>query len=141
MTGCGLNSNPPDYVMEFVAYKEGDGLIIDFVLADASGMPTTADGQVALSSVEATYKPEKQLKTLFNTSFWVWSESGCAGKTMLHAAGPLLSRSSTFRATTYCAGASRTARALKCAFPHSIFARSLSRRSSANSPLFVSTTK
>ena len=49
--------------------------------------------------------------------------------------------SSTVRTTMYPAGLSHTARALKCALPHSIFASSLSRRSSVNSPLFVSTTK
>ena len=49
--------------------------------------------------------------------------------------------SSRLRATTYLAGLSRTARALKCALPHSLFAFSLSRRSSVKSPLFVSTTK
>ena len=69
VAGCGLNSNPPDYVKEFVAYKEGDGLVIYFVLADASGAPTTADGKVAMSIVEETYTPGKQVKTLFNTSF------------------------------------------------------------------------
>ena len=41
--------------------------------------------------------------------------------------------SSTVRATMYLAGLSRTARALKCALPHSIFASSLSRRSSVKS--------
>ena len=49
--------------------------------------------------------------------------------------------SSRLRATTYLAGLSCTARALKCALPHLIFASSLSRRSSVKSPLFVSTTK
>jgi len=69
VAGCVLNSNPPEYVKELVVYKEGsEALMIYFVLADASGVPTTADGELALSIVEESYKPEKQLKTLFNTS-------------------------------------------------------------------------
>ena len=51
------------------------------------------------------------------------------------------SKSVTDLATTYCARVSRTSSAWKCALPQAIFARSLSRRSSAKSPLFVSTTK
>src|SRR5690606_207018 len=50
-------------------------------------------------------------------------------------------RSPTERATTYRAGFSPTASALKCALPHSILALSLSRRSSVNRLLLVSTTK
>lgn len=49
--------------------------------------------------------------------------------------------SSTEVATTYRAGVSRTAIALKCALPQLIFALSLSRRSSVKRLLFVSTTK
>ena len=51
------------------------------------------------------------------------------------------STSSKDRATTYLAGVSPTLSALKWALPHSIFALSLSRRSSVNRLLFVSTTK
>ena len=50
-------------------------------------------------------------------------------------------RSASDLATRYFAGASPTASALKCAFPHSIFALSLSRKSSVNRLLFVSTTR
>lgn len=50
VSGCGqLNQNPPDYIKKVVTYKEEtDGLMIYFILADASGEETTADGTVTL---------------------------------------------------------------------------------------------
>jgi hypothetical protein len=59
MAACGLNSNLPEYGKDFVAYKEDpDGLVIYFILADASGIPTTAGGKVAVSIVEETHRPD-----------------------------------------------------------------------------------
>ncbi|SRR6266508_1123450 len=44
-----LNTNLPEYIKDVVVYKEGsDGLVVYFVLADASGAMTTADGEVSL---------------------------------------------------------------------------------------------
>jgi len=51
LSGCiggGLNSNPPDYVKQVSAIKDGDGLQIYFILADKSGQMTTADGSFVL---------------------------------------------------------------------------------------------
>jgi hypothetical protein len=40
-----LNSNIPDYIKTVAAYKEGsDGIVVYFILADANGEVTTADG-------------------------------------------------------------------------------------------------
>lgn len=54
ISGCGqLNDNPPDYVKSVTAYKEGaEGLMIYFILADASGAMTTSDGKVSLTISE-----------------------------------------------------------------------------------------
>jgi hypothetical protein len=44
-----LNTNPPAYIKSLAVYREGyDGLVIYFVLADASGQPTTSSGPVHL---------------------------------------------------------------------------------------------
>jgi hypothetical protein len=44
-----LNTNPPAYIKSLVVYREGyDGLMIYFVLADASGQPTTSSDPVHL---------------------------------------------------------------------------------------------
>jgi hypothetical protein len=44
-----LNTKPPAYIKSLVVYREGyDGLMIYFVLADASGQPTTSSGPVHL---------------------------------------------------------------------------------------------
>jgi len=48
---CGLNKNPPSYVKDVVAYKEGAGgdrIVIYFILADSGGKMTTANGAVKL---------------------------------------------------------------------------------------------
>jgi len=54
LSGCAqLNSNPPEYVKNVAAYKEGsDGLVVYFILADASGAMTTSDGEVTLTIFE-----------------------------------------------------------------------------------------
>ena len=54
LSGCAqLNDNPPEYVKDVVAYKEGsEGLMIYFILADASGAMTTSDGKVTLTIYE-----------------------------------------------------------------------------------------
>ena len=44
-----LNSNPPAYIKDVVAYKEGDGLVIYLTLADASGALTSADGTLIVT--------------------------------------------------------------------------------------------
>jgi hypothetical protein len=49
ISSCVLNQNPPDYMKDVLAYKEGsDGLVIYFILADSSGQMTTADGLINL---------------------------------------------------------------------------------------------
>jgi hypothetical protein len=45
--GMSTNHNLPSYVKTVTAYKEGpDGIVVYFVLADAQGSMTTADGAV-----------------------------------------------------------------------------------------------
>ena len=47
-----LNENPPDYIKSVNVYKEGsEGIMIYFILADASGAMTTSDGSVTLTIV------------------------------------------------------------------------------------------
>lgn len=46
---CGLNERTPAYIKDMVAYKEGDGLFVYFILADSSGAMTTSDGKVTLT--------------------------------------------------------------------------------------------
>jgi len=49
LSGCGLNTNPPEYMKDVVVYNEGsDGIVVYFVLADETGEMTTADGTVYL---------------------------------------------------------------------------------------------
>ena len=43
------NTNPVDYMKDVVAYEEGDGVIVYFILADAGGAMTTSDGKAELS--------------------------------------------------------------------------------------------
>jgi predicted Zn finger-like uncharacterized protein len=40
------NTNLPDYIKDIVVYKEGDGIIFYFVLADKEGQPTAFDGWI-----------------------------------------------------------------------------------------------
>ena len=44
-SACTLNDNWPAYIKDVVAYKEGDGIFIYFVLADSAGAMTTASGE------------------------------------------------------------------------------------------------
>jgi hypothetical protein len=44
-----LNSNPPAYIKDVVAYKEGDSLVIYLTLADTSGALTSADGTLIVT--------------------------------------------------------------------------------------------
>ncbi len=43
-TGCFNNTNPPEYIKDVVAYKEGDGIVVYFLLSDANGQMTSAEG-------------------------------------------------------------------------------------------------
>jgi hypothetical protein len=67
-----LNDNPPDYVKEVVAYKEGsEGFMIYFILADASGKMTTSNGNITLTISETRnsyYFGIYEVK-LYSTSF------------------------------------------------------------------------
>jgi len=45
----GLNTHPPAYIRDVVAYKEGDGLVIYLTMADSSGALTRADGLLSVS--------------------------------------------------------------------------------------------
>ncbi len=48
-----LNSNPPAYIKEVVAYKEGhEGMVVYLVLADEKGVETTADGTLTITISE-----------------------------------------------------------------------------------------
>jgi DNA-directed RNA polymerase alpha subunit len=72
-----LNQNPPDYVKDVTVYKEGsEGLMIYFVLADADGVMTTADGGVTLTISEThteysswDYKEIRHDVILYSTSY------------------------------------------------------------------------
>jgi hypothetical protein len=45
VTSCFNNTNPAEYVKDVVAYNEGsDGIMIYFVLSDANGQMTSAEG-------------------------------------------------------------------------------------------------
>jgi len=61
LIACGLNDNPPEYVKELVAYEEGDGLIIYFILADASGAMTRARGRASLTITQTTWEWDRSL--------------------------------------------------------------------------------
>jgi hypothetical protein len=47
--GSSLNSNPPDYIKQVSAVKEGDGYQVYFILADVNGKETTADGKAKMN--------------------------------------------------------------------------------------------
>jgi len=66
VNGCNisLNSNPPDYLKQFTVYKEGDGIIVYFVLADKDGQMTTSDGEATLSFVATHYDYPKEIRLL-----------------------------------------------------------------------------
>jgi len=66
---CGLNQNPPSYIKEVVAYKEGsDGLVVYFVLADSNGQPTTASGKININILGKTSFDDKDYE-LFSRSY------------------------------------------------------------------------
>jgi hypothetical protein len=54
LVSCGLNNNPPSYIKDFIVYKEGydDSYVVYFILADASGKMTTANGNVSMEIAE-----------------------------------------------------------------------------------------
>ena len=70
LSSCGkLNDNPPEYVKEVVAYKEGsEGLIIYLILADGSGAMTTSDGKVTLAVYETPFICFGEAPKLYSTS-------------------------------------------------------------------------
>ena len=76
LVSCGLNQNPPSYMKEVVAYKEGsDGLVAYFILADGSGAMTTGNGSVTIKITEETSTGrERQLYsrtiTVSNSNFY-----------------------------------------------------------------------
>jgi hypothetical protein len=50
-----LNTNPPSYIKDIVAYKEGDGYVIYLTLADDRGALTSADGQITATIRDETW--------------------------------------------------------------------------------------
>ena len=74
--GCNplLNSNPPDYLKQFTAYKEGDGIVVYFILADSSGQMTTCDGEATISIRASHYDYKGELK-LFECGYPVRKEN------------------------------------------------------------------
>jgi hypothetical protein len=53
-TGCqALNDKEPSSIKEIAAYKEGNGIVIYFILADADGAMTTSDGTVNVNILAA----------------------------------------------------------------------------------------
>jgi hypothetical protein len=75
LCGCNLslNSDPPEYIKQFSAYKEGDGLMMYFVLADASGNMTTHDGQ-GLVEIRASHYDSRDELRLLDIKFEVKKE-------------------------------------------------------------------
>ena len=80
LVSCGqLNQKPADYVKDVTAYKEGsDGVMIYFILADASGAMTTSDGTVTLTITQTrwavdphSYQPTEADVFLYTTNFKV----------------------------------------------------------------------
>lgn len=70
------NNSQPEYVKKVVAYKAGsDGLIIYFVLADASGRITTSNGKLTLTIVETDYKWSKRLSKRIESEEKLYSSS------------------------------------------------------------------
>lgn len=66
----GLNTNPPSYVKQVTAYKEGTrAFVVYFTLADSTGAMTAADGQVTLtiSEVNHDYVNNTQTESLLFT--------------------------------------------------------------------------
>src|SRR5262245_59143627 len=56
----GLNTNPPAYMKDVMAYKEGDGLVVYFTLADASGALTRAEGFITVTVREEGFRSEER---------------------------------------------------------------------------------
>lgn len=76
LTGCdiSLNSKAPDYLKQFTAYKEGDGIVVYFILADSSGQMTTCDGEATISIRASHYDYKGELK-LFDCGYPVRKEN------------------------------------------------------------------
>lgn len=67
-----LNENPPDYIKSVNVYKEGsEGIMIYFILADASGAMTTSDGSVTLTIVPEDRDCWACYGDLYNMSYTV----------------------------------------------------------------------
>lgn len=72
--GCDVasNVNEPEYIKELVCYKEGpDGLVIYFILSDAYGAMTTADGDATLSIIYEGNELGLGKAELYSNSFHV----------------------------------------------------------------------
>jgi len=77
INSCGLNQNPPSYIKDVVAYKEGsDGIVVYFVLADSNGQPTTANGKVNIKITETrseynsrTYTSTERIIDIFSNTY------------------------------------------------------------------------
>jgi len=68
--GCqALNDKEPSSIKEIAAYKEGDGIFIYFILADADGAMTTSDGTVSVN-ILAAYGDEDE-RILYGTQLAV----------------------------------------------------------------------
>ena len=51
-SACSLNDNPAAYIKDVVAYKEGDGVFVYFILADSTGAMTTSAGEATVRIIE-----------------------------------------------------------------------------------------
>jgi len=68
IVGCGLNQNPPSYIKQLSAYKEGqDGFVAYFILADSDGKMTTGSGLVTIKVIEKSYSTDKETELYSKT--------------------------------------------------------------------------
>ena len=66
-----LPTNPPDYIKDVVAYKEGsDGVAVYFVLADKNGAETTASGNVSLRLTLGNRTLYEKKETISSSQFF-----------------------------------------------------------------------
>ena len=88
LIGCvSLNENPPNYIKSVVAYKEGPGLAVYFVLADINGAMTTSDGRATLIISETKLDWDSQYfeniereSVLYSNSFVIQKNNFCLTK-------------------------------------------------------------
>lgn len=72
ISGCigeSLPDEPPEYIKDVVAYREGPGIVVYFILADKYGQMTTANGNYTIEIIQGANTLYKKTQRIRKQSF------------------------------------------------------------------------